>query len=482
MSQDDKGTDPSGHDALASMGYEQQLQRSVTPLGHISLILSDITPTASLLVIATAVIAVAGTGSPIAFFIGCFIAINIALCMGELGSMFPVAGGLFSIVTRVLGRGAGFVAMVDYIGQAIFLPASVAIGIGTYVHSLDSSLSESVVSGVAMLVVTGICLLQIKFNSWLTAVFLAIELLLVTSVAIAGFSHWHQHWSILSHPVALNGSGHLAAIGAGAIVVAIATSLFSVNGYDSGINFAEETLGSSRQVGRAVVTACLVGIVFELVPFIAVIFGAPSISGLLHSGTPVTYVAGAAFGNTFKTIITWGALLAIFNASIAITLQFGRIVWASGRDVAWPQPVSSWIGKVDPKRGAPWVATLIVGILAAILCFQSSLLTVVTFTSVLLLVLYGLIAVSALVSRVKQRHLPRPSKMPFWPLPPIFALAGTILALSKQTSGDLWLTVAIFGAGLVYYFAFIRPRKGRYWIQADLPEPYNTYEPLPESE
>ncbi len=482
MSMDDKASNLSGQDALAAMGYEQQLQRSVTPLGHISLILSDITPTASLLVIATAVIAIAGTGSPIAFLVGCFIAINIAFCMGELGSMFPVAGGLFSIVTRVLGRGAGFIAMIDYIGQAVFLPASVAIGIGTYVHSLNSSISESLVSGVAMLVVTGICLLQIRFNSWLTAVFLAIELLIVTSVAIAGFTHWHQHWSILSNPVALGGNGHLVAIGAGAIVVAIATSLFSVNGYDSGINFAEETLGSSRQVGRAVVTACLVGIIFELVPFVAVIFGAPSITGLLHSGTPVTYMAGAAFGSTFKTVITWGALLAIFNASIAITLQFGRIVWASGRDFAWPEPASTWIGKVDSKRGSPWVATLIVGILASILCFQSTLVTVVTFTSVLLLVLYGLIAVSALVSRVRQRHLPRPSKMPLWPLPPLFALAGTVLALSKQTADDLWTTVALFGAAFIYYFAFVRPRKGRYWIQADLPEPYDTFVPLPKDD
>ena len=46
----------------------------------------------------------------------------------------------------------------------------------------------------------------------------------------------------------------------------------------------------------------------------------------------MTEVGGEAFGNTFVTIITYGALIAIFNASVAITLQFSRIVWASGRD------------------------------------------------------------------------------------------------------------------------------------------------------
>ncbi len=471
-----------GQESLKALGYDQTLHRSVTPLGHISLILSDITPTASLLVVATAVIAVAGTGSPIAFILGCFIAVNVAFCMGELGSMFPVAGGLFSIVTRVLGRPLGFIAMVDYMGQAVFLPASVAIGIGTYVHSLAPSIPEGTISGVGMLVVTAVCLLRIRFNSWLTATFLAIELLVVSAIAVAGFTHLHQPLSILTHPKAVGGHGVLIGIAGAAIIAAIATALFSVNGYDSGINFAEEVLGSAKEVGRAVVTAALVGIVFELVPFVAIVFAAPSISAFLHSGTPVTYVAGTAFGPDFKTIITVGALLAIFNASVAITLQFARIVWASGRDFAWPEPISSWIARVEPRRGAPWVATLIVGILASILCFQSTLIAVVTFTAVLLIVLYGLIAIAALVSRVKQRDLPRPSRMPLWPLPPIIALVGVVVALTQQKGSDLITVAVLFAVGLVYYYLFVARRPGRYWVQADLPRPHDATPPLPGAE
>jgi amino acid transporter len=452
-----------GQETLESLGYRQELKRGVNSLGHVALILSDITPTASLLVVGTAVVAVAGTGSVWAYVVGCFIAVNVALCMGELGSMFPVAGGLFSIVTRVLGKATGFVAMVDYMGQAVFLPASVAIGIGTYVHSLDPSISTSLISGLGMIVVTGVALLQIKFNAWLTAVFLAIELIVVVALGTAGFTHLHQPLSILSNTVGPNGHGGLSAIGASAIIAALATALFSVNGYDSGINFAEEVLGSAKAVGRAVVTAALIGIFFELVPFIGVVFGAHNLGAFVNSGTPLTEVAGEAFGHTFVNIITVGAIIAIFNASVAITLQFSRIVWASGRDVAWPQPVSSWIAKVDGKRGAPWVATLIVGALATALCFQASLVTVVTFTSVLIVVLYGLIAIAALVSRVRQRQLPRPSRMPLWPIPPLLALAGVVVALTQQKHSDLVITAAMFAAALVYYFAFVRPRHTRYW-------------------
>jgi amino acid transporter len=93
---------------------------------------------------------------------------------------------------------------------------------------------------------------------------------------------------------------------------------------------------------------------------------------------------------------------------------------------------------------------------------------VVTFTAVLLIVLYGLIAISALVSRVRQPDLPRPWRMPLWPVPPVIALVGVAIALSQQKIADLITVVVIFAAGLIYYVLFIRPRSDRYWnVTAD---------------
>jgi amino acid transporter len=126
-----------------------ELARGLNLFENIALVLSDITPMASLLVIAPVVLSTAGSGAIIAYLLAGFVAINIALCMGELGSVFPVAGGLYSIVTRVLGRPIGFLALLDYIGQAIFLPASIAIGIGTYLHALDPHIPENISSAVA---------------------------------------------------------------------------------------------------------------------------------------------------------------------------------------------------------------------------------------------------------------------------------------------------------------------------------------------
>jgi amino acid transporter len=455
---------------LEDMGYHGQLHRGLNLLGNLALTLSDITPTASLLVVGTAVIATAGTGSVWAYLIGGFIALNVALCMGELGSMFPVAGGLYSIVTRVLGRPIGFLALLDYIGQAVFLPASVAFGVGTYIHSLAPSLSTNWIAAGMMILVALVAMLDVKLNAIMIGFFLVIELVVVVILALAGFLHPHQSLSTFTHPHMAAGTSGIGPVATSAILAALAVALFSVNGYDSAINFSEETEGSAAGVGKAVVLAASIGIVFELIPFIGVSLGATNLPGFLHSSTPLTDVVRSSFGHTAVTLVTWGAILAIFNASLAITLQFSRVVWASGRDRAWPLPVSRALAWVHPRFRMPWVANAVVGICGAILCIQSSLISVVTFTSVLIIVLYALIAISALVSRFTQKQLERPFRMPLWPVSPIIALVGVGIALSQQKGSDLIIVVAIFAGGIVYYLGFLRPRSDRYWSHLTVPE------------
>jgi amino acid transporter len=310
-----------------------------------------------------------------------------------------------------------------------------------------------------MIMVTVIAVLRINFNAVLTGFFLILELIVVTALALAGYLNIQQPITILTQPVLADGS----AVGIALIFTAVATAMFSVNGYDSAINFSEETTGAASTVGRAVVTAALIGIFFEVVPFIGVVFGAPDLTAFLSSTTPLTDVAKSAFGDTFATILTYGAILAIFNASLAITLQFARIVWSSGRDRAWPTGISSAIASVHPRFQSPWVATLLTGGMATILCIQSSLITVVTFTAVLLIFLYFLIAVSAIVSRVRQKELPRPYRMIAWPIPPIIAIVGTGIAITQQKVQDLVIVGVIIVVGLLYFYLFLEPRKDRYW-------------------
>jgi amino acid transporter len=451
-----------------AVGEKQELDRGLSFMGNLSLTLSDITPTASLLVVGPAVIAAAGTGSLWSYLIGCGIAMCVALCMGELGSMFPSAGGLYSIVTRVLGKPVGFLALLDYIGQAIFLPASIAIGVGVYINALVSGVDSTVAAVVVMVSVTLLALMRITFNSWLTAVFLALEIIVVVIIFVAGLVDLNQPLSILTDPQIPKGDA-LTGVATGAIVTGLATAMFSVNGYDAAINWSEETQGSRHQIGKAVVTAAAIGIGFELIPFIASMFGANDLHGFLSSPTPLIAVVEDAFGKTVVDIVTVGAIIAILNACLAITLQFARITWSSGRDGAWPTPVNRGLSRVN-SNGSPWVATLLIGACATALCFSSSLLAVVTFTAVLIITLYALIAIATFVSRTRDKDAERPYRMPLYPVAPLIALAGVGIALSKQKPRDLLIVAGIFAVGAIYYAVYLRGRDDRYNVVSTDPE------------
>jgi amino acid transporter len=446
-----------------SNSQSTNLERGIGFKGLVSLALSDITPMASLLVVGSSLLALVGTASVLAFVIGCAIAVAVAMCMAELGSMYPTAGGLFYIVTKVLGRPVGFLAMIDYVLQGIFVPASLALGLGTYLHSLNKAIPVNLASGIGMLIVTLLAVLRIHVSAVIVTICLAIEVVVIFLITGVGIANWNQPFSIVTHPAMLSG-GTLKTVASGAIIAAIATSLFSVNGYDSAINFSEEAVGKPRNIGRAVMIAALVGIVLELIPFTTGLFGTHNLNAYLSSSTPFTDSVTAALGTTAGKIVIIGALFAIVNATLAITLQFARVLWASGRDKAWPDPVNNALGKVHPKFRSPWISTLIIGGISTIFCFQASLVSAVTFTAVLIIILYALIAVSALVSRVRDKGLDRPYKMILWPLAPVVTIVGVGVALTQQKSSDLKIILIMVAVSLVYYFAYIHRAKHDRWV------------------
>jgi amino acid transporter len=446
-----------GDARLRQLGYTPRLERGLTTTGSVILTLSDITPAGSLLIVGIAVVALAGTGSVIAYLAGAGLAVMVALCMAELGSVFPVAGGVYSIVARVLGTWASFLTLLSYVVQAVFLPAGIALGVGTYLNALNPSIPVNLTSAIAMVVVSGLALLKIHVNALMTALFLVLEMVVIVVIAVAGFSHPVQSVSTFMHPQGLV-DGQLASFTAGAVIAAVAVALQSVNGYDAAISFAEETKGSTRNVGKAVLYSCLIGVVLELAAFLGAAFGAPDLKSFLSSSTPLTYVVQERFGHTAGTILTIGAIIAFFNACLAITLQMARVLWASGRDEIWPGPVSRALHKLLPSTDAPWVATIAVGACATVLCFLSNIVAVVTFVSVLTIAIYVFVGVTAIVSRMRDKSAPRTFRMPLFPVPPLLAIVGAVLALSQQATRDLVIVAVIYAAGLAYYFLYLRSK------------------------
>jgi hypothetical protein len=52
----------------------------------------------------------------------------------------------------------------------------------------------------------------------------------------------------------------------------------------------------------------------------------------------------------------------------------------------------------------------------------------------------------------------------------VIALVGVGIAISQQKGSDLIIVAAIGVGGLIYYLAFLMPRKDRYWSHLTVPE------------
>ncbi|MBM7646771.1 amino acid transporter [Scopulibacillus daqui] len=444
---------------------EAKLKKSLGFFGNLSITLSAITPASSVFIIVPALLLVSGTGILWSFAAGIIIALAMGFCDAELGSQYPAAGWPYDVVKKVLGNYLGFLVLAAVIVQAVVLTPAIAMGVGTYMHSFFPELNPSLIGCLTMVSAAIIAIFPITANGFITGIFLMAELAVLIVLSCLGFAHLHQPASILfSQPHAMT-DGRLSPIGAGALIAGIVTALFAFNGYDTAVNFSEETRGSKRAIGMMILAALGVTVLFEVVPAIAVVLGSPNITKLLSSETPMSYMITAVSGPMVNEMIIIGVILAIYNATIAILLSYGRIIYSSAKEGAWPPAVNRMLSRIHPRWHSPLAATLLVGIIGALLCFASRFILLITFSSVLICAIYGLLAISALVNRIRKTTLNPPYRMPFWPVPPIIVIVGVGLALTQQSSKDLLISFAIFTGASLYYFIYLKNKSSLWRIQ-----------------
>jgi amino acid transporter len=212
-----------------------------------------------------------------------------------------------------------------------------------------------------------------------------------------------------------------------------------------------------------------IAVVAELLAIAAALLGAPSQARLLTAPAPMSYLIRSLGGDRLVTIVTLALVATFFNILLAGLLEYARILYSSARDRAWPAALSRPLGRIDPRTRTPLVATLAIGAAALTLTAVSDYAAAVTFASLTVVVTFALIALAALVSRLRQPHLARPYRMPLWPLPPLLALVGVAVTVLLQTGRDLAIVAGILAAGLLYDALYLRPRRDTHWILLDPP-------------
>jgi amino acid transporter len=261
------------------------------------------------------------------------------------------------------------------------------------------------------------------------------------------------------------------------IAFAMPQALFAYNGYQLAICFGEEVHDARKRIGRVVLWALVLAVVTEAVPMTAILLGMKTWNG--SSNVILDFVRDRG-GNSLAIAVGLAVALAQFNANIACTLVFARLIFSSGRDQTWNPTANGLLTQIHHRFNSPWMATLFCGLLASAACFINfNALLILSGSSMIFI--YGAICCVSLASHRNGINSHGYYRMPFFPLPPLAALAAfayIIYAtyLDKAVGRpSLYATAAMIAGSAAYYFLILQPR-GR-WVLRGPSEPPAT--PLP---
>src|ERR1700721_2379483 len=172
----------------------------------------------------------------------------------------------------------------------------------------------------------------------------------------------------------------------------------------------------------------------------------------------VADIARSAFGGwagyTIAALIVWTAFSSVFS----LLLGYSRVPYAAARDGNYFR----FLAAVHPRHGIPHRSLVALGLVGAFFCFFSlaQVITMLVITRILLQ--FSLQQVGVILLRIRRPDLPRPFRIPLYPLPPLVAMAGFAFMLfdprrahAKGGSGlfELYGAIAIPISGtLIYLF------------------------------
>lgn len=432
-------------------------------LGNLLITLSVSTPASSVFTVVPGLLAAGGSGAFLSMLLAALVGLFMAYVYAELSSAFPLAGGEYAIVGRVVGALPGFIVMGVYLIVSLLIPAVMALAISKYLGVLNPNLPVIPTAIATIALATFIGTLNIRTNAALTGSFLVVEMIALLVVVALGFFHPSRPLSeLMLHPVLLSSA---TLVPAPLAVIAMTTSIaiFAYNGFGAAVNFSEEMHQPEQHVGRTILWALAITVVMELSPVTAVLVGAPDLKALLGAenvfGEFITIRGGAAL----NTAISLGVALAIFNATIAVLLLAARVTFSTGRDRVWPRPISDALALTHGRFHSPWVATLLSGVLAALACLvPDNLLLLLTGTGLILV--YSALCVAALMGRWRGATAHGHYRMPLFPLAPIAALVVMVYVACTSWLDpvmgrpSLFATLGIVIVSALYYWLVLRRR------------------------
>jgi len=395
-----------------------------------------------------------------AWILGGLLALLGAVCVAELATTLPRAGGWCVFAGAAFGRRAGWlVGWADWLAHCIGL-AWEATTVGEVATDLlpgQLVLPDLTPRLLALLSLAAFMTLQLfglrvasASQDLLSLVKTIVFLALVAACFLlplpdaranglnASASFWPQAAPWPTEAVPWNDLIWSS-------VLALQAVITTYDGWVSPVYFAEEFSHPARDLPRSLIGG--VGLVLVLYLLInAALLHVLPLEDLARSPLPAAEAALRLIGPLGGQLITAVALLALLGLINTVVMAAARILYGLSRDGLFP----AWLATVN-EGGTPAAAVMLTAGVASVLVLGGSFQRLLSLGA-LLYVSLPLTGVAALVClRWRQPEAPRPFRAWAYPLTPLLVAVVSLAFLAGEIlthPGDCLLAFALVGSGI----------------------------------
>jgi APA family basic amino acid/polyamine antiporter len=300
---------------------------------------------------------------------------------------------------------------------------------------------------IIALVITTILVIGIKESAKFNGTIVALKVSVVLFVLALG-SHYVNpaNWGTSWHT--------FAPFGRSGIGLAAGLIFFSYIGFDAVSTTAQEAKNPQRDLPIGIIlslsicTVLYIGVAAVLtgmVPWRQVNVEAPIARAFLDHN-----LGWAA------DIITLGALAGLTSVMLVMLLGQSRVLYAMAHDGLLPR---KFFGDIHPKFRTPWKATILAGLLAALVGSVTPIEIIGDMVNIGTLLAFVIVCVAIAVLRAKDPGRERPFRAPLvWPVPlvPVLGVAFNGYMMFQLGKWNWYRLIGWLIVGLFVYFFYSR--------------------------
>ncbi|HSW13655.1 MAG TPA: amino acid permease [Solimonas sp.] len=318
--------------------------------------------------------------------------------------------------------------------QAVGLHLPAALLHAPHEGGLINLPAAAIVGLLAILLVIGV-----RESARFNAVMVLVKLLAIALfIGIAAFHVEPAHWT------------PFVPFGWGGVMTGAATIFFAYIGFDAVSTAADEAVNPQRDVPIGILASLAICTVIYIV--VAGLLTGVAHYDTLNNPSPVAQVLLGLGYKWASALIAAGAIAGLTTVMLVLFFGLTRIFLAMSRDGLLPPGFS----RLHPKTQTPVRVILASAVLIAAIAGFTPIGQVAELTNIGTLAAFAMVCLGVIVSRRTRPDLPRPFRVPFYPLVPVLGMVAC-LALMLSLPAATWLRFGLWMLlGLALYFLHAR--------------------------